>query len=80
MALQSLLSNLNKRSKCFRIVDSHVGEHLAVELNASLLKTVHENRIRKTIDASSSVDTGDPQTANFALLLRRSRYWYCSEC
>ena len=35
------------------VVDGHVGEHLAVELDASLLQAVHEDGVAHAVQTSS---------------------------
>ena len=67
--LEGSLGDLGELSESIGIGDGHVGEHLAIELHAGLLEAVHEHGVRHTVDASGGVDTGDPQTANLALLV-----------
>ena len=64
-----LTGNLDQLSKRLRIVDSHVGEHLAVELDAGPLQTVHEHGVGHAVLAGASVDAGDPELADLALLV-----------
>ena len=68
-SLQGLLGDVCQRGERRCIVDSHIGEHLAVELDAGLLQTVHETGVRNAVDAGSRVDAGDPQTTDLALLV-----------
>ena len=62
-----LFCNLRQFCEAFRIVDSQIGQHLAVYGNILLLQTCDKSRITHTVQAGSSVDTGDPQAAEFAL-------------
>ena len=42
---QSSLRDLDQRGKSLGVVDGHVGEHLAVELDASLVEAIHEHGV-----------------------------------
>mgnify|MGYP006877865237 CR=1 FL=1 len=66
---QSSLRDLDQRGKSLGVVDGHVGEHLAVELDASLVEAIHEHGVGHTVDTSSSVDASNPETTNLALLV-----------
>ena len=52
-----------------RVVYSEVGEHLTVDLDTGLVKTAHELRIAQAFEASRSVDTLNPESAEIALLV-----------
>ena len=67
--LQSLLGNFHQSGESGGIVHSQVGENLAVQLDASLLQAVHKHGVGQAVHASSSVDAGDPETTNLALLV-----------
>ncbi|MNY17292.1 hypothetical protein D3C86_1506000 [compost metagenome] len=49
-------------------MDSHVGQNLAVDFDASLVQAVDEAAIGQAEFANSSVDTLDPQSAEVALV------------
>ena len=51
------------------VVDGEVSEHLAVNLDTSLVQSTHELRVAHTLQACSSVDTLNPQCAEGALLV-----------
>ncbi|EJX04957.1 hypothetical protein EVA_06934 [gut metagenome] len=65
---QSLLGSLNQSCKASLIMDSHLAQHLAVQLDTSLLQTIHKARVVHTQRANCIVDAGDPQIAILALL------------
>ena len=67
--LQSLLGGLDQSVEAGGIVDSHFRQHLAVQLDASLLQAVHEAGVVHALSANSVVDAGDPQVAELTLLL-----------
>ena len=71
--LQCILSNLlgfgNDGLEGLGIVDGEVGEHLAVDLNAGLVKAAHQLRVREAFEACSCVDALNPQCAEVALLV-----------
>ena len=69
MLLQRGLGDLDELSESVGIGDGHVGENLAVELDAGLLEAVHEHGVRQAVDAGCSIDTGDPETTDVALLV-----------
>ena len=45
------------------IGDGDLGEHLAVDLDAALLESVHEDGVGDVVGAASGVDTLDPELA-----------------
>ena len=53
----------------FHVVHGEVGEHLAVDLDASLVQSTHQLAVAHAFHASGSVDTLDPQSAETALLV-----------
>src|SRR5450759_63308 len=62
------LRPLDERGEPGGIVDRHVGEHLAVQVDLGLLEAVHEHGVRQAVEARAGVDAGDPQLADLALL------------
>src|SRR5262252_2469343 len=52
-----------------RVVHGDVGEHLAVDLDASLVQSVDDAAVGKSVDSGGGVDARDPQRAEFALVL-----------
>ena len=54
------------------IIDSHLGEHLAVDLDACLLEAVHELAVGDAVSSGSCVDSCDPQSSVFSLLVLAS--------
>ena len=67
--LRFLLSLLNDGLESLRVVHSEVSEHLTVDLDASLVKVAHELRVGEAFEASGSVDTLNPESAEVALLV-----------
>src|SRR5699024_781169 len=65
----ALLSSLCQRSKSFLVIDSHLSQHLSVDVDVSNLKSVHELAVGKSVHSCSSVDTCDPQLTHLALAL-----------
>ena len=59
----------NDSLESLRVVQSEVGEHLAVDLDTSLSQLTHEYRIAHTLLTSGSVDTLNPQGTEVALLV-----------
>ncbi len=51
------------------VVHCEVGEHLAVDLDASLVKVTHQLRVAHAFETSGSVDTLNPQCTEGALLV-----------
>ena len=49
-------------------MDGHLAEHLAVQVDASLLQAVHEGRVVDALRTNRVVDAGDPQVAELTLL------------
>ena len=48
-------------------MDSHLGEHLSVDLDAGLLEAVHQSAVRDVVHSCSSVDAGDPESSELSL-------------
>jgi hypothetical protein len=48
-------------------VDGHVGQHLAIDLDAGLAETVDQAAIGQAVLSRGGVDTLDPQRAEIAL-------------
>ena len=65
----SLLHFLDDGLESFRIVQSEVGQHFAVDLDTSLVQLVHEHAVRHIVLAHCCVDTDDPQAAEVTLLV-----------
>ena len=64
MSLASDLLHLSNDSlESLWVVNSEVSENLAVDLDTCLVKSTHQLAVAHTIEASSSVDTLDPQCA-----------------
>ena len=59
---------LRDRAKSLGIVYSDIREHLAIDLNSGLGEAVDDAAIAQPVDAGRRVDTGDPQSAELALL------------
>ena len=65
-----LLLNLGNDSlECFRVVHSQVGQHLAVDLDTSLVQKTHQLRIAETLQTCGSIDTLDPKCTERTLLV-----------
>src|SRR5215217_2700630 len=62
-----LPGELGKASEALRIAHGHVGEHLAVELDACLLEAVHELRVAEALEAGRRIDAHDPEPAEVPL-------------
>ena len=63
-----LLGDLAQGGKRHGIADGHLGQHLAVDLDAGDLQTVHEGGVVQTVGLHSGGDTGDPQLTEVPLL------------
>ena len=50
------------------IMDSGLGEHLAVHVDAGELQAVHEGGIVHSVHLAAGADTGDPQLTEISLL------------
>src|SRR5450755_315438 len=64
---QRLTGALGETSEGVGVVDGHVGQNLAIELNLGDLQSVHELRVGHAVLARGGVDAGDPQAAEVAL-------------
>ena len=69
MCSSGLLSLCYDGLESLGVVDSEVSEHLAVDLDACLVETTHELAVAHTFEASSCVDTLNPESAEIALLV-----------
>ena len=67
--LQSSLSGSNQSLESRLVVYSQICQHLTVDVNTSLLQTVHEGAVVHAVSLGSSGDTGDPQSAEISLLV-----------
>ena len=63
-----LLRLFAQRGEGRGVVDGELGEHLAVDLDASLLQAVHQLGVAQVVHPGAGVDAGDPQAAEVALL------------
>ncbi len=64
-----LLNLSNDGLESLGVVQSQVGEHLAVDLDASLGQRTHQLAVAHAFHASGSVDTLNPQASEVALLV-----------
>jgi hypothetical protein len=62
------LGGLAQGGEGLRVLDAHLREDLAVELDAGQVQAVHELRVAHAVQAGGGVDTGDPELADLALL------------
>ena len=70
ISLQDILLNLLDDSlESGLVVHGEVSEDLAVDLDATLVQQTHQLRVAQTLEAGSSVDTLDPESAEVALLV-----------
>ena len=69
LGLESLLGNGSQLVEGLDVLVSHLSQDLAVKLDAGNLQAVHELRVRDVVQASGSVDAGDPERADLALLV-----------
>lgn len=51
------------------VIHSQVGEHLAVNLDTCLVEQTHQLAVAQTFEASGSVDTLNPESAESTLLV-----------
>ena len=58
---QRFLHLLDHSLKGGRIVNCHVRQHLAIQFNVRLVKTVHKGAISQPALANGGVDTDDPK-------------------
>ena len=63
------LCGLDQRGKALRVINCHLGQHLAVQVDAGALETEHKLAVGQTVEACCRVDTGNPDTAELALAL-----------
>ena len=55
--------------ECLGMVHSEVSQHLAVDLNTTLMQQTHQLRVTQTLQTSGCIDTLNPQSAEVALLV-----------
>lgn len=67
--LELRLGGFNQRGKALCVIDSQLGQHLAVQINARTLKAKHELTVGQAVETCRSVDAGNPDTAELALAL-----------
>ena len=60
---------LNDSAESLRIVNCQVGEHLAVDFDAGFVQVTHQLRVGEALQASSGIDTLDPQCAEVTLFV-----------
>src|SRR6516165_8163098 len=63
------LSLLRQRAKGCRVVHRDVGEHLAVDLDASLVQSVDDAAVGEAVDTRRRIDARDPERTELALVL-----------
>mgnify|MGYP007122675298 CR=1 FL=1 len=68
LELQGLLGNLDHSGEGGRIVHSHVGEHLAIELDAGLLEAVHEAGVVDVVALAGCGNSGKRRFRRHGLL------------
>src|SRR5690606_34758092 len=66
---QRLASLFRKCLESLRLMDRHVGENLAVNLDPGLVQAVDEAAIGQAVFASGGIDALDPQGAKIALAI-----------
>src|SRR5690606_41772346 len=64
---QSCLGVRNHRSKAGLVVDGHIGQKLAVELDLGLLGAGDEGAVSNALLAAGRVEAGDPEGTEWAL-------------
>ena len=69
LGLESLLGDGSQLVEGLDVLVSHLSQDLAVKLDTGNLQAVHELRVRDVVQASSSVDTSDPERTDLALLV-----------
>ena len=67
MVLALAADGLHQLGESSGIVDSDVGEHLAVDGDVLLLETIHQHGVAHVVHAGSRIDAGDPQTTEITL-------------
>ena len=66
---ESCLSLLYERCEACCIRDCDLGKNFTVELDAGLLKSVHEPGIAHVVETASGIDTNDPKPSEVSLLV-----------
>ena len=55
--------------ECLWVIHTEVSEDLTVDIDAVSVEETHELRVAETLEASSSVDTLNPESAEIALVV-----------
>ena len=58
---------LNNSGKCLLLVHGQIGQNLTIDFYVSLFQTSDQTAVRQTVGAGTSIDTGNPQSAESAL-------------
>jgi hypothetical protein len=61
------LGDLYELGECVRILDRHLGEHLAINFDLGGFQPGDELAVGRPVLAGRSVDTGDPELAKVSL-------------
>ena len=69
LRLLIVLCNLSELCEALFISYSHISENLTVQINAGLLKTIHELAVGKTVQSCSCIDTSDPELTELTFSL-----------
>lgn len=67
--LSGVLNLVDDSLESCGIVESEIGEHLAVELKTALVDKTHELAVGEVLEACGGVDTLDPEGAEVGLLV-----------
>jgi hypothetical protein len=63
------LGHLGDLDESVEIVDGKIGEHLAVDIDASFPQSGHQAAVAHPLGACGGVDPGNPESAELTLLL-----------
>ena len=69
LRLERLLGDRSELVEALDVLVGHLREHLTIELDTGDLEAVHELGVRDVVHTSGSVDAGDPETTDVALLV-----------
>ena len=69
LSVDSLLGELEYSLESLRVGDSQLGQGLAIQINVSGLKTLHEAGVGQTEGTHSGRDTSSPEAAELTLPL-----------
>jgi hypothetical protein len=61
-------SSLCNCTKCLRIVDSNIGEDLAVDFDFGTIESIDETAVGQPMQAGRCVDSCDPERTKLAVL------------